>query len=254
MKLRVLGCSGGIGGSLRTTSFLLDDDVLIDAGTGVGDLPINELARIDHVFVTHSHLDHITSIPFLADTVGWMRDRPLTVHATQVTLDILHTHVFNWKVWPDFLEIPTREAPFLRFEPLHMGVPVVLGERRVTAVPANHVVPAVGFHVEGRDASLVFTGDTTVNDDLWPVVNGIANLRYVVIETAFRNRERDLAVASKHLCPSMLADELAKLRRPAEVYITHLKPGEPELIMQEIMECAGAYSPRMLQNNQVFEL
>jgi Cft2 family RNA processing exonuclease len=254
MKLRVLGCSGGIGGSLRTTSFLLDHDILIDAGTGVGDLPIGELARIDHVFVTHSHLDHITSIPFLADTVGWMRDRPLTVHATQATLDILHAHVFNWKVWPDFLEIPTREAPFLRFEPLRIGSPVVLGERRVTAVPANHVVPAVGFHVEGPAASLVFTGDTTANDELWPVVNNIANLRYVVIETAFRNRERDLAVASKHLCPSMLADELAKLRRPAEVYITHLKPGEPELIMQEIMECAGAYSPRMLQNNQVFEL
>lgn len=254
MRLRVLGCSGGIGGSLRTTSFLVDDDVLVDAGTGVGDLSIRELARIDHVFVTHSHMDHITSIPFLVDTVGWMRDRPITVHGTQATLDILRAHVFNWKIWPDFLEIPSREAPFLRFEPLRIGTPVDLGGRRVTAVPANHVVPAVGYHLEGPSASLVFTGDTTSSDELWGVVNAIDNLRYLIVETAFCNRERDLAIASKHLCPSLLAEDLAKLRRPAEVYITHLKPGEPELIMQEIMECAGAWSPRMLQNNQEFEL
>ena len=81
----------------------------------------------------------------------------------------------------------------------------------------------------------------------------MANLRYVIIETAFCNRERELAAVSKHLCPSMLAEELAKLERSAEVYITHLKPGEIELTMQEVEECAGQYQPRMLQNNQVFE-
>ena len=106
MKLRVLGCSGGIGGDLRTTSLLLDDDVLIDAGTGVGDLTIEQLARIDHIFLTHSHLDHVTSIPFIVDTVGWMRDLPLTVHATQATLEILRQHLFNWKLWSDFTQIP----------------------------------------------------------------------------------------------------------------------------------------------------
>jgi ribonuclease BN (tRNA processing enzyme) len=99
----------------------------------------------------------------------------------------------------------------------------------------------------------VFTGDTTTNDPLWKIVNQIANLRYLIIETAFCDRERDLAIASKHLCPSMLAEELAKLERGAEVFITHLKPGEIELTMQEIEDCAGEYKPRMLQNNQVFE-
>ena len=116
------------------------------------------------------------------------------------------------------------------------------------------MVPAVGYRIDSGRASLVFTGDTTTNDPLWVEVNKIENLRYVIIETAFCNRERDLAVASKHLCPTMLRDELAKLKRKAEVYITHLKPGEIELTMQEIMECAGGYGPRMLENNQVFEL
>ena len=253
MRLRILGCSGGIGGDLRTTSMLLDDDVLIDAGTGVGDLSIEELARIDHVFVTHSHLDHVGSIPFMVDTVGWMRERPLTVHAIEPTLEILRQHLFNWKLWPDFTQIPDAQQPFLRYAPLAMGRAEELAGRRITPLPANHVVPAVGFRLDSGRASLVFTGDTTTCDALWAEVNRIENLRYLVIETAFCNRERDLAVASKHLSPGMLAEELAKLRRPTEVYITHLKPGEVELTMQEILECAGAYRPRMLENGQIFD-
>jgi ribonuclease BN (tRNA processing enzyme) len=254
MKLRVLGCSGGIGGSLRTTSMLLDHDVLIDAGTGVGDLEVADLSLIDHVFVTHSHMDHITSIPFLVDTVGWMRDKPLTVHATQPTLDIIKQHMFNWKLWPDFTQIPGPDKPFMRYSTLVLGQPVDLKGRKITPLPANHTVPAIGFHIDSGRTSLVFSGDTTTNDELWTIVNKIENLRYLIIETAFCNRELDLAIASKHLCPSLLARELAKLKRAAEIFITHLKPGEIDLTMQEIMDSAAAYKPRMLQNGQLFEL
>jgi ribonuclease BN (tRNA processing enzyme) len=253
MKLRVLGCSGGIGGELRTTSFLLDHDTLIDAGTGVGDLSINELAQIDHVFVTHSHMDHVNSIPFIADTVGWMRDRPLTIHATQETLAILKEHLFNWKLWPDFSQIPDAKNPVMRFESVVVGTAVALNGRAVTALPANHVVPAVGYRLDSGKASLVFTGDTTCNDALWPIVNEIANLKYLIIETALSDRERELAQLSKHLCPSLLAEELTKLRQSPEIYITHLKPRESELIMQQIAVKVKERRPRMLQNNHVFE-
>ena len=254
MRLRVLGCSGGIGGRhLRTTSFLVDSDVLIDAGTGVGDLTLAELSQIDHIFITHSHLDHVTSIPFLVDTVGGMRSRPLVVHATGATLEILRNHLFNWAIWPDFSEIPTPEAPFLRYEEITTGSPVVLSGRRFTAIPARHTVPAVGYHLDSGVASLVFTGDTGPNDDLWKIVNRIANLKFLIVETAFSNKERHLAEISRHLCPATLAEELAKLERNAEIYITHLKPGEIEPTMLEIEECAGKYRPRMLQNNLVLE-
>ena len=254
MKLRVLGCSGGIGGELRTTSFLLDHDILVDAGTGVGDLSISDLARIDHVFVTHSHLDHVTSIPFLVDTVGWMRDQPITVHATEPTLEILRQHLFNWKLWPDFTQIPDPAAPFLRYQSVALGQTTNIAGRKLTPLPANHVVPAIGYRIDNGQASLAFTGDTTTCDALWHEINKIENLRYLIVETAFCNREKELAIASKHLCPSMLIEELAKLKRQAEIYITHLKPGEIELTMQEIEEGAGSYRPRMLLNNQVFEL
>jgi ribonuclease BN (tRNA processing enzyme) len=254
MRVKVLGCSGGIGGRhLRTTSLLADSDVLIDAGTGVGDLSLMELALIDHVFITHSHLDHIASIAFLVDTAGGMRAMPLTVYAIPATLEILRNHIFNWSIWPDFTQIPSPDNPFMRFRAIQLGETIVIGGRSFTSLPANHVVPAVGYQIDSGNASLVFTGDTTTNDALWNRVNRIANLKYLVIETAFCNRERQLAVVSKHLCPSLLAEDLGKLERKAEIYVTHLKPGEIELTMQEIEECAGQYHPRMLQNNQVFE-
>ena len=254
MRLRVLGCSGGIGGRhLRTTSFLVDHDVLIDAGSGVGDLSLAELAQIDHIFVTHSHLDHVTSIPFLVDTVGGMRSRPVTVYTSAPTIEILKNHLFNWAIWPDFTEIPTPEAPFLRYQQIELGRSVTVGERKFTPLPAVHTVPAVGYHLENPSGSLVFTGDTGPNDELWSIVNRIPDLKVLIVETAFSNKERQLAEVSKHLCPSMLADELAKLDLDPEVWITHLKPGEIELTMQEIEECAGRHRPRMLQNGQTFE-
>jgi len=253
MKLRVLGCSGGIGGELRTTSMLLDHDVLIDAGTGVGDLSINELAQIDHVFVTHSHMDHVTSIPFIVDTVGWMRDRPLTVHATRDTLAILKTHLFNWQLWPDFTQIPDPAHPAMRYEEIAIGAASRLNGRGISPLPANHAVPAIGFHLDSGRGSLVFSGDTTTNDALWPVVNRIANLKYLIIETALSDREVELARASRHLCPMLLAEELAKLQSTPEIYITHLKPRESELIMQQIAVRVKERRTRMLQNNHVFE-
>jgi ribonuclease BN (tRNA processing enzyme) len=253
MKIRVLGCSGGIGGDLRTTSFLLDHDTLIDAGTGVSDLSINELAQIDHIFVTHSHMDHVTSIPFIADTVGWMRDRPVTVHATRETVAILKEHLFNWKLWPDFTQIPDAQNPVLRYETVALGSTIALDGRRITPLPANHVVPAVGYQLDSGRASLVFTGDTTSNEALWREVNKILNLKYLIIETALSDRERKLAIASKHLCPSLLAEELAMLKQSPEIFITHLKPRESELIMQEITVKVKERRPQMLQNNHVFE-
>lgn len=253
MKLRVLGCSGGIGGNLRTTSFLLDHDVLIDAGTGVSELSLAELSVIDHVFVTHSHLDHIACIPMMIDSVWMMRERPITIYAIGETLEILKQHIFNWKIWPDFSEIPNAQQPSMRYQAIELGETVVLNGRRITAVPANHVVPAVGYQLDSGKASLVFTGDTTTNNALWKVVNKIENLRYLLIESAFSNSEKELAVLSKHLCPSLLAAELGKFKREAEVFITHLKPGELELTMQEIEDCVGDMRPQMLLNNQEFE-
>lgn len=253
MKLRVLGCSGGIGGNLRTTSMLLDHDVLIDAGTGVCDLSLDELSVVDHVFLTHSHLDHIVSVPFVLDSVAGMRDRPLTIYATRETIESLQQHIFNWKIWPDFSQIPNPQQPCMRYQIIAVGETVMLNGRAITALPANHVIPAVGYHLDSGVGSLVLTGDTTTQDAFWEAVNRIENLEYLIIESAFSNAEKDLALVSRHLCPSLLAEELVKLKRNPGIYITHLKPGEGELTMREIGECVHGHFPKELTNGHVFE-
>lgn len=254
MRLRVLGCSGAIGGPQhRTTSFLVDQDVLIDAGTGVGELSLAELTLIDHIFVTHSHLDHVDSIAFLLDAVGALRPKPVTVYATGPTIAILKKNLFNWDIWPDFTVIPTPEEPFMRYQEINVGSIVEIDGRKITALPAVHTVPAVGYWLDSGKGSLVFSGDTGPNDGLWEIVNRVENLKYLIIETAFSDKDRQLAELAKHLCPSMLGEELAKFERQAEVYITHLKPSEIELTMQEIEELSTTVTPRLLQNNHQFE-
>lgn len=253
MKLRVLGCSGGIGSGEQTTAMLLDDDVLIDAGTGVGNLSLAEMIKIDHIFVTHAHLDHVAFIPFLVDTVGSLRSRPITIHAIQPTLDTLQKHLFNWHLWPDFTKIPNDSSPYMRYQVLSLGDSTFLDGRTIAPLPVSHTVPTVGYQLNSGCSSLVFSGDTTTNDVLWPAVNKIKNLKYLIIETAFCNQKRDIAVRSRHLCPSLLAEELEKLERNVEIFITHLKPGEADVIMEEIQQCAGKYNPRRLENNQLFE-
>lgn len=254
MRLRILGCSGGIGGELRTTSMLLDEDVLIDAGTGVGDLSLQQLARIDHIFVTHSHLDHVAFIPFLLDTVGFQRAGPVTLHAIPETLDILGEHMFNWKIWPDFRKIPDERNPVLRCAALRIGESVELGGgRRITPFPANHVVPAVGYHLDSGSGSLAFTGDTTRHPPMIKYINEINNLRYMIIEAAMSDAERELAVVSKHMCPGLLAEELAGLQRDPAIYVTHFKPREAETIMGEIAARIPQRHVKMLEQGQVFE-
>ncbi len=259
MKIKILGCSGGIGGELRTTALLVDHDILIDAGTGVGDLSMDELLAIDHIFITHSHLDHITSIPLLLDTVMGIRAEPVTVHASKETISTLRTHIFNWKIWPDFNAIPDATNPFLLYNEVKLGETQDFNGRKITPLPVNHVVPAVGYHVDSGEASLIFTGDTTECDALWVEVNKIKNLNYLIIETAFSNSEFELARLSKHLCPSMLVTELGKLNfsennPPIEIFITHLKPGEGENIMQEIAESYLTLPVQALKNHQIFDL
>lgn len=252
MQLKVLGCSGGIGGHLRTTSLLVDDDILIDAGTGLSDLSIEQMININHIFVTHAHLDHIACLPLLIDTVMGMRPHPVTLHTTKETLSVLKNHIFNWKIWPDFNQIPNAETPFLLYEEINLGDACVINGRTIRPVPANHVVPAVGYHIDSGQHSLVFTGDTTECEALWPVLNQINNLKYLIIETAFSNAEAELAKVSKHLCPSMLEQELAQLKHPVEVFITHLKPGEGEMIMQEIEQSNIVSKPKALKQAQIF--
>ena len=224
MKLRVLGSSGGIGGrGQRTTALLVDDDVLIDAGTGVGDLEFEDLLRIDHVFVTHAHLDHIAMIPLLVDTVGEARSMPIVVHGSAETLRILRSHIFNWLVWPDFSSIPDRGNPFLRFQEMRTGESTHIGGgRQIVALPALHTVPAVAYHLQGEGGSLVFSGDTAYSEPLIAAINGIPDLRHH-IDTGYDEIGRILDELARLGLVQRSAEGLwALLYRPESVSLLRL--------------------------------
>jgi ribonuclease BN (tRNA processing enzyme) len=258
MIVQVLGCSGSIAAGSKTTSFLLDDDVLVDAGTGVGDLSLEALAKIEHILVSHSHLDHVLSIGLLADSV--MRARrieargPIWVHALPETLVALRTHIFNGVIWPDFTRLPSAEHPVLSFQPIVVGEVLSIGGKRIEVLPASHSVPAVGFAVDGGEAGWwVYTGDTGPNPLLWERLQTMS-VAHLVIETAFRDDERQLARISSHLCPSALGHELVHLGGSVDVHITHIKPGEKEAVMEEIGKLNSRHRISALEAAQVMYL
>ena len=267
MKIRVLGCSGAIARGCKTTSFLVDHDMLIDAGTGVGDLTREEMLRIDDLFLTHAHLDHIAYLPLMLDTIAASRvGRPLRVHALPHTLHALHQHLFNDLIWPDFTRLPSAESPLVTFHPLEPGATRQVQGRTIEALPAEHSVPAVGYAARGPDAKApwwVFSGDTERNPAFWQRINQMP-VAALVIETAFSNRERELARLAKHLSPEVLADELDQIRAASRypIYITHTKPAETESIMREIAQFDQVRPPRSevahdirwLSAGHVFEL
>jgi ribonuclease BN (tRNA processing enzyme) len=257
MQIRVLGCSGSIAAGFRTTCFLVDDDVLIDAGTGVAELGLSELVAIDDIFLTHSHLDHVLSVPLLADSV--MRARqgrgPIRVHALPATIAVLRKHLFNGAIWPDFTVLPTAQHPILELLPIEVGQTLALSRgRRIEVLPAVHTVAAVGYALAARQGAWVFTGDTGPNPALWQRLQTLP-VSSLIIETAFGDAEHDLAVISRHLCPSMLATELRQLTQDCEVFITHIKPGETEAVMSQVAsDVSRPGRIRALEVGQVFEL
>lgn len=252
MRIKVLGCSGGVGPGLRTTSLLVDDEILIDAGTGVGDLSLAQQRRVSHIFLTHSHLDHVCGLAFMADNLFDLIERPIEVRASAETLNAVRQHIFNWTIWPDFSRLPNPDNPLIRFGEIKVGEPVDLGgERRLTAFKVLHTVPAVGYALETPRGTFAFSGDTWANDNLWNSLNGLARLDKLMIEIAFPDSEAALGEASRHFTPSLLAAELKKLRHHPELFLTHHKPGCEQIIEKECRTALEGWRYHHLQRGDL---
>jgi ribonuclease BN (tRNA processing enzyme) len=254
MQLQVLGCSGGIGGDRRTTSFLVDEDLLIDAGTGVGDLSLDQMTRLRHIFLTHSHLDHIAALPLLADTLFGRLDRPLQVYAQPSTLEVLCSDVFNWRVWPDFTRLPQEGAGILQLNEMPVGGTLEVAGRKIESIEVNHTVPAVAYRVSSAGAAFCFSGDTTTNETLWEALNAHSRLDLLMVECAFADEDLELSRLSKHYCPRLLAADLAKLRHRPQVRLSHFKPGDETAILEQCLAAMPEMDVRGMSGGECFEL
>jgi cAMP phosphodiesterase len=254
MRIRILGCSGGFGGGRRTSCLQVDGDILIDAGTGAGALELQEMRQIRHIFITHSHLDHIAGIPLMVDSIFFESLQPVTIHASPDTIDALQRHIFNWKIWPDFTRLPDPDMPVLRYEVMRAGETVEVDGRKIEMIPVNHVVPAVGYLVEDARSRFAFSGDTTSNDSLWSALNAHDALQALVVECAFNNGDIDMCERAYHYCPQLLAADLEKLRHRPKIYLSHLKPGAEESIFDECRAAVRGFQVVRLFDGDVIQL
>ena len=251
MELRILGCSGGEAEGERLTGLLVNKSVAIDAGSLTGALTVAEQIAIRHVFISHSHLDHICTLPFFTKNVFGHVEEPVEIHALPETLDVLRRHLFNDELWPDFSVIPTPDKPTIRYTEVEPERSYAVEGLTFTPIRVNHLVPCVGYKVDdGRDA-FIFTSDTTVTDRIWEVANATPNLRLLITEASFPNGQEWLAEASKHLTPAMLGEELKKLEKDIPVGIYHLTPGDREEMLPEILALRDS-RVKLLEQNAVF--
>lgn len=236
MRYRVLGCFGGEAPGYHLSTFLVDDTLLIDAGSVTATLEIPAQMRIEAILLTHSHLDHVRGLAHLADNMFDRRDHPIGVYSVEPVLEALRGSLLNNILWPDFTEIPDSHMPILDFRALPEKKATTLGHLQVSPVRLSHAVLSVGYLIEGDFGVFLHLGDTGPTEEVWRVVKDIPNLRAVVIGTSFPNRLQHLADLSGHLTPQGLKAELAKANVKAEVYVYHLKPQYAQEILQELKQ------------------
>ena len=243
MKVRVLGCHGsdhlvGEGDrdhECRACAFLINESLLLDAGTVGSVLSLAEQRRLRQVLVTHLHFDHIKGLPTLADSLFDAEGRPLTIVSLPHVLKGLQTHIFNGEVYPDFLQLPTPDRPVFRLQPVEPGATLSCGDLRVTAIPVNHQVPTVGFIIDDGRSAIVFSGDTYVTDELWRSAGRLHTIKAAFIEASFPDAMADAARVSKHLTPSLFQREFEKMGRPeVKAFAYHLKPRYRDTLAREL--------------------
>lgn len=233
MKLRVLGGDGGVSIGFQTTSFRINESILIDAGSCATALPLKEQRKIDYIFVSHTHLDHIKDICFLADNVFTHRKKPIEIISTPEIIEILQKHFLNNLIWPDFTKISNGSCPILAYRPIEKSTKI--GDIEVFIYPVNHPVPAIGFILKEKGKkTVVITGDTGPTDLLWLEANKEKHLKGVFTEIAFPNRLQHVADLAGHFTPQMFKEEMKKLEHDVPLYIYHLKPDYFDALKKEI--------------------
>jgi ribonuclease BN (tRNA processing enzyme) len=257
MDFRILGSFGGDSPQCRMTSFLVDGTVAVDAGAITRTLSIEEQRAIRHVLITHTHMDHTASLPFLIENIFGNNDEAVSFYSTARVLATVRRHLFNNDTWPDFTRIPNQHYPSVRFVEIEPDRPFVItgldnGDLEVTAVAVNHLVPTTGLLLRQGSTSALFTSDTGPTDRVWDLANRARDLTACITECSFPNRLQRVADVSLHLTPQSLTEELRKLARAVPVYLYHFKPPYVDELRRELAACTLPHSVEELEQDRVY--
>jgi ribonuclease BN (tRNA processing enzyme) len=252
MKIRVLGSSGSEGPGHNPSAFLLDEFLLLDAGTVSLSLHRHEQCKISHIFLTHAHLDHIKAIPFLVDNiVASNQGCQLTILSGREVISDLKRNIFNNRIWPDFTLIPDSARPVMQLQVISPRDCLEINGYKIYATKVDHSVPAYGYLIEDSlKRALVYTGDTGPTHKIWKRMRG-HDVKALIIEVSFPDEMLDLALKSCHLTPSLLQAEIEKMEVvPERIYITHLKPYHKTTIQEQLARLQGV-SVEVLEDEKV---
>jgi 3',5'-cyclic-nucleotide phosphodiesterase len=241
MELRVIGCHGGETPRHRTSAFVVDERLAIDAGSLTSGMDLKAQFRLQACIISHAHLDHIRDLATIADNRCQADCEPLVVAASKETLAVLKKHFFNNLIWPDFSVIPNKAKPTIQYVELKPEKRVEIAGYGVRSVMVNHTIESAGFIVEGKDATIAYSGDTGPTDRFWELLNQEKNLKALLMEVSFPNREQKLATVSGHHTPRTLIKDLKKFAKPQDLptLLYHIKPVFQGEVEQEIARLKG---------------
>jgi len=254
MKVKILGCSGSETIGHNPPGFLVNDVMMLDAGTITAALSIEAQSKITDILISHTHLDHIKSLLFLADNIIGRIKKPVNIRAIPKVLDAISKHLMNDIIWPDFTKIPTAQNPVLAYKPLMAGKPTTIAGLRVKAIPMNHPVPAVGFLVSDKNSSILYSADTGPSELLWKEAAKAKNLKAIIVDTSFPNSLEGIADLSGHFTPAQLHHDLTKARVGSDVpiYIYHIKPVHKKKVLSEL-RALGRKNVKILKEGKTYQ-
>jgi len=252
MRLRILGCSGSSYPGHQSPAFLLEDNLLVDAGTVSAALDAEEQSRIEAVLITHPHLDHVKGLAGLAENLLITGSTcSIHVYGIEAVLNILKKHLFNGLIWPDFGVIPEESKPIIRWEILEPYKNSTVSGYTVVPIPVCHTVPASGFLITSQSTRILFTGDTGPTEAIWRYAT---ELSLLIVEVSFPNALEDLALRSGHLTPHLLEIELTKLPdAPRRLVVMHLKSIYRQQIIAELAGIA-LHHIEVMEDEDVYQL
>lgn len=221
---------------LFLTSYLINDSIAIDAGSLGLLASIDAQAKVRHVLISHSHIDHIATLPIFVDNIHSANRDCVTVYGSKTVLNCLQRNIFNDSIWPDFVNMTPKHGSFLKLSPLEAGVSIDLEGLRITPVSVTHTVPTQGYIIEENSAAVVIASDTGPTAEIWALANRTPNLKAVFLEASFPNSMARIAEISEHLTPALFGKELAKLNQRVRVIAVHMKARFREQIERELRE------------------
>lgn len=234
--LFVLGSSGGKAKGRHTMCIYLPPSILLDAGN-VFSLDEEDLLKVNHIILTHSHLDHLVDIPFLIDYTYNLREKPLKVYGLPQTIEALRKNIMNWDIWPEFgsLKLPLTEEYAIEYAEIYPGYELEIEDYKILPVMSKHTVPTLSLIVKKEGRGFVYTSDTHRNPALWHIIQEDKEIKVVLVDVSFPSYMSKIAYASLHNTPQSLNEDIHILsRNSVRVYAIHIKPAYELEVVEEL--------------------